>query len=342
MAALKGLAEDCRAFLKGKRIVITGGHGFLGSNVRAYLDKMNISYVAPTHAEMDAENTDDLRKYIREGDYVLHLAALCGGIRVNTARPHDLFERNLRMGLAVLDVCAEKKISKLLVIGTVCEYPDAAPVPLKEETMWNGLPNRDTGAYGMAKRMLLYYGIEFEKVLPFSITHLIPTNIYGPHDHFDPINGHVIPGMIARMYEAKLRNDPTFSVWGSGTQTREFIHAEDVSRALLLGLCKDTGPHAINLGSGREITIAHIAQLIKQYLGFEGKIIFDVTAPIGSKRRQLDTARAKTLLGFEATIELEKGLKELVEYYLYNHAEASTSVHRRSTSSLVSSGLLGK
>lgn len=319
MAAFNALPDDCLTFLRNKRIVITGGHGFLGTNVRAYLDVNDVPYIAPTRAEMDAEKEEDLRSIIREGDYVLHLAALCGGIRVNTARPHDLFERNLRMGLSMFRVCTEKKVGKLLIIGTVCEYPDDAPVPLNEESIWNGLPNSDTGAYGMAKRMLLYYGIEFKNILPFPVTHLIPTNIYGPHDHFNPETGHVIPGMIARMHQAMVQGKHEFPVWGNGLQTREFIHAEDACRALLLGLYKDTGPEPINVGSGHEITIGNVAKLIKKYLGYKGQISFDPTAPTGSKRRHLDTARAKKLLGFEAQIKLEEGLRNLVTEYVKTH-----------------------
>ncbi len=215
------------------------------------------------------------------------------------------------MGLNLFEACKKAQVGKVLVIGTACEYPDSAPMPLNEEDIWNGLPNPDTGPYGMAKRMLLYYGMT--SVLPFPIIHVIPTNLYGPHDHFDPMHGHVIPGMIARMLEAKNAKDASFTVWGDGTQTREFIHAEDACRGILLALWKENDPHAINLGTGTETSIHDLAYMIKEALGYEGTIVFDPSSPTGSKRRLMDVSRAKERLGFEAVIGIEDGLQELIK-----------------------------
>lgn len=310
------LPEAIKKQLLGKRIVITGGSGFLGSNLKLYLEQEGIPFIAPTRQEMNVKDSLSVSRVLQKNDYVIHLAARCGGIQVNMSEPRALFEENIAMGLTLFKVGTEKNIGKLLILGTVCEYPDNAAFPLKEEDIWNGLPNTDTGPYGMAKRMLLYQGVAFESTLPFEVTHLVPTNIYGPHDHFHPTKGHVIPGMIARMHNAKMRKDPTFPVWGNGQQTREFIHAADASRGIMLGLATHTGPQAINIGSGREIAIGKIAVLIKQYMGYAGDIVFDTNAPIGVKRRMLNTSRAEKILDFKSHIRLEDGLKETVEYFL--------------------------
>lgn len=306
------LPNACVADLRSRRIVITGGHGFLGTNLRAVLERHGIPFVAPSRAELDLEKgvPDGA---LKEGDYVLHLAAAVGGIKKNTDEGDALFTKNLTMGLNLFNACKKARAGKVLVVGTACSYPDTAPIPLQEKDIWNGLPNPDTGPYGMAKRMLLYYGVAFASALPFPIVHMIPTNLYGRHDHFDPVHGHVIPGMMARMLAAKEKGDATFPVWGDGTQTREFIHVEDACRGILLALWKETDPHATNLGTGKETAIRDLAATIKNALGYEGTIAFDTTSPTGSKRRRMDTTRAKERLGFEATISLDDGIADLVE-----------------------------
>lgn len=304
------LPDACIEDLGKRRIVITGGNGFLGTNLRNMLMAHGIGFIAPSRMEMDLEEGkyDDR---LQTNDYVIHLAAAVGGIRKNTDGADELFTKNLRMGLHLFEACKKARVGKVLVIGTACAYPDSAPFPLKETDIWNGLPNPDTGPYGMAKRMLLYYGIT--AALPFPIVHVIPTNLYGPHDHFDPLHGHVIPGMIARMLAAKEKGDAEFPVWGDGTQTREFIHVEDACRGILLALWKETDPHATNLGTGTETAIADLAVMIKKALGYEGKLVFDTSSPTGSKRRVLDVSRAKERLGFEAVIGLEEGLEDLMQ-----------------------------
>lgn len=306
-----GLPDACITDLRTRRILITGGHGFLGTNLREMLDAYGIRHVSPTRGEMNLENKDSAGMFLKKGDNVIHLAAAVGGIKKNTDEGDALFTKNLQMGLNVFEACKKAQVGKVLVIGTACEYPDAASMPLKEEDIWNGLPNPDTGPYGMAKRMLLYYGMTSE--LPFPIVHVIPTNLYGPHDHFDPVHGHVIPGMIARMLAAKKNGELTFPVWGDGTQTREFIHVEDACRGILLALWKETEPHATNLGTGKETTISDLAATIKKALGYEGEIVFDTASPTGSKRRLMDTRRAKDRLGFEASIDLNDGITDLVD-----------------------------
>ncbi len=305
------LPDACVADLRARRIILTGGHGFLGTNLRAMLDAYGIRHVSPTRGEMNLEKEDAAGMCLKKEDNVIHLAAAVGGIRKNTDEGNALFTKNIRMGLNLFNACKKAQVEKVVVIGTACAYPDAAPLPLNEDDIWNGLPNPDTGPYGMAKRMLLYYGMISD--LPFPIIHVIPTNLYGPHDHFDPVHGHVIPGMIARMLAAKQKGDATFPVWGDGTQTREFIHVEDACRGILLALWKERDPHAINLGTGTETSIADLARMIKNALGYEGEIVFDPSSPTGSKRRLLDTRRAKERLGFEASVGLAEGIAELVK-----------------------------
>ncbi len=304
------LPDACVTDLRARRILITGGHGFLGTNLRDMLAANDIPFVAPTRQEMNLESSVP-EGAIGTGDYVIHLAAAVGGIKKNTDDGASLFDRNLRMGMNLFDACKKAGAGKVLVAGTACEYPDDAPLPLNEEDIWNGLPNPDTGPYGMAKRTLLYYGVT--SPLPLPIVHVIPTNLYGPHDHFDPVHGHVIPGMIARMLAAKKKGDASFPVWGNGTQTREFIHAEDACRGILLALWKETDPHAINLGTGTETSIADLARMIKDALAYNGDIVFDPSKPTGSKRRLLDTRRAKERLGFEASVRLEEGIAHLAK-----------------------------
>lgn len=304
------LPLSCIADLRERRIIITGGQGFLGTNLRFMLRACSIPFVAPLREHMDLERRDAAAPFLREGDYVVHLAAAVGGIKKNTEDGEALFARNLRMGLNLLEACGASRVGKVLVVGTACSYPDAAPLPLNEDDIWNGLPHPNTGPYGMAKRMLLYYGISFHA---FPIVHVIPTNLYGPHDHFDPVHGHVIPGMIARMRTAKERGDATFSVWGDGTQTREFLHVQDACRGILLALWKEIEPHALNLGTGKETTIRDIAAIVQRATGYEGQIVFDPLSPTGVKRRTLDIRRARERLGFEASINLKEGLQEMIE-----------------------------
>jgi GDP-L-fucose synthase len=312
------LPAACTTELRKRRIVITGGNGFLGTNLRLMLEQEGIPFLAPSREDMNLEETGAAKNILQKGDYVIHLAAAVGGIRKNTDSGEKLFTSNMRMGLNLFDACKEAAVGKVLVIGTACAYPDDAPLPLREEDIWNGLPNADTGPYGMAKRMLLYYGIAFHETLPFSIIHLIPTNLYGPHDHFDPVHGHVVPGMIARMYNAQQAGDATFPIWGDGTQTREFLHVSDACRGILLALWKEEDPHPINLGSNTETPVIAIAQMIKTALGYTGELVTDPSAPTGSRRRMLDTTKAKERLGFEATVPLQEGIEEMVKEFLTN------------------------
>lgn len=310
------LPDACKAALQERRIVITGGNGFLGANLKIMLEKEGIPFLAPSRKEMDLEVPHTADAFLQKNDAVIHLAAAVGGIRKNTESGEELFTKNIQMGLNLFESCKKASISKLLVIGTACAYPDDAPIPLQEKDLWNGLPNADTGPYGMAKRMLLYYGVSFQHILPFPIVHLIPTNLYGPNDHFDPVHGHIVPGMIARMYNAKMAGDATFPIWGSGTQTREFLHISDACRAILLAIWKENDPTPINIGSGIETPVMDIAHMIQTALDYQGTLTVDQTAPTGSKRRMLDITKAKERLEFEATVLLQEGIDAMVTEFL--------------------------
>lgn len=316
------LPEKIVANLSGDRLVISGGNGFLGSNLRSFLDAHQISYVAPTRHEVDFEDEKAVMEFIQPNDNIVHLAALCGGIQRNIDQADEMLERNALMGIYLFRACRKKKVKKLLVMGTPCEYPDSSSIPLQEERIWEGPPNHQTGPYGMAKRLLLYYGQACQHLVNYPIVHLIPVNLFGPFDTFHTQYGHVIPGMISRMYLAHKRGDASFPVWGNGFQTREFQHAIDASRGILMALSEYDLSDPINIGTGVETSISELAMVIQEKLGYEGEIQFDRNAPVGVSRRVMNVSKAKTHFGYESLVSLEQGLEDCLEYFYEYEAEA--------------------
>ena len=303
--------------LKNSQITITGGTGFLGTNLRNAL----ISYGVPKENILCSGRNPNLRDresslpLFENTDIVFHLAANVGGIGKHKQEPATIVYDNLMMNTNVIDLSADKGVKKLVLVGTACSYPESAKVPLKEEDIWNGYPTKDTAPYGWAKRMMMVQAQAYREQYGLNSITLIPTNIYGKYDHFDSENAHVIPALISRITKAKESNAKEVAIWGDGTATREFIYAEDVARAFILGAERYNKPESVNIGTGIETPIKDLVYMLCELIGYKGRIKWDATKPSGSQRRQMDVARAEKEFGFRASIGLKEGLKETIEWY---------------------------
>lgn len=300
------------------RVVVTGGTGFLGRYICRALREQGLESVPLGSSNFDLIEQADVRALYRElrPDVVVHAAAACGGIGANVANPGRFLYENATMGLQLLEAGREAGLQKLILISTTCAYPERAPMPLRETDLWNGAPTSATGPYGIAKRMLHEACASYKQQYGLHSTVLIPANLYGPEDHFEPQNSHVIAALVRRYVEAAEQQDPEVTNWGSGLATREFLHAADAAEAVRLAVLKDTGSEPINLGTGRETSISDLASLVAQAAHYKGRTRWDTTKPDGQPRRCLDVTRAKERLGFEAKIPLEEGLRETVEWFV--------------------------
>lgn len=308
--------------LSKKRILVTGAHGFFGKHVaRNLIEKRGVreeNLVAPRHADLDLRVWDDCKKAVEGVDVVFHLAANVGGLGYNKDNPGSMFYDNMVMGAQLIEAARQAGVEKFVIAGTVCCYPGNAPVPTKEEYLWQGYPEEATAPYGLAKLMLLVQGKGYEKQYGFKTNFLIPTNLYGPDDHFDPVKSHVGAALVARFVEAAKSGAPYVEVWGTGKASREFIYIEDAAEGMILAAerCETSDP--VNLGTGIETPIKEIAELIKKLTGFKGEIRWDATKPDGRLRRMLDVSKAKREFGFEAETPLEEGLKKTIAWYKGN------------------------
>ena len=306
--------------LQGKKIIVTGGRGFLGGFVCKALDKRGAEVVAIGSSDYDLINQEDVARMYQEQQpqIVIHLAAACGGIGANVENPARFLYENAMMGLMLLEEGRKSDLNKFVLISTTCSYPKDAPLPLQEDSIWTGKPVGATGPYGMAKRLLHEacetYGRQYN--LPCAV--LVPANLYGPEDHFEEEKSHVIPAIIRRYVEAKNAGLASVSNWGTGSPTREFLHVADAAEAIALAAEKDVECVPINLGTGIETSIADLTNIIAEAVGYEGEVAWDTTKPDGQPKRYLDVTRAKELLGFEATISLEEGIRETVAWYKEN------------------------
>jgi GDP-L-fucose synthase len=303
---------------KQARIVVTGGAGFLGTHVVDELykngyPKQNI--FIPRSVDYDLRNPVVCRKIVKNANVIIHLAANVGGIGYNLENPGKLFYDNLIMGVNLLESARKAGVDKFVSIGTVCAYPKYTPVPFKEEDLWKGYPEETNAPYGLAKKMLLVQGQAYRQQYGFNSIYLLPVNLYGPGDNFNPRSSHVIPALIRKFVEAKSKNEPSVIVWGTGKPTREFLFVEDAARAIVLAMEKYNKPEPVNIGAAFEISIKKLAELIKELTGFKGKIIWDSSKPDGQPRRKLDTSRAKKEFGFESQTSFEKGLKTTIAWY---------------------------
>jgi GDP-L-fucose synthase len=300
------------------KILITGGNGFLGKHVTPKLQLLNYKVWAPNSKELNVLDRDCLsdkfNKY--KPDIILHMAALCGGILANKNSPADFLRDNTQMALNIYEVARENNIKYIYSLGSVCAYPKYCPTPFKEDNIWNGAAEETNFPYGQAKRTLLMLGQTYREQYGFKGAHLIPVNLYGEHDHFDLVNSHVIPALINKFTTAVRNNDPYVECWGSGEATREFLYAGDaadaISEAVLTGFDSDL---PINLGTGKEIYIKELAELIKELTGYTGEIVFNGTVSDGQPKRMLDVSRAKELLNWTANTSLKEGVLKTITWY---------------------------
>jgi GDP-L-fucose synthase len=301
-----------------KRVVVTGGAGFLGSHVVARLRQRGCQEMfVPRRRAYDLRRIDAIQRLYSETKphVVIHLAAVVGGIGANRLRPAEFVYDNLIMGAQLLHEAWRAGVEKFVAIGTVCSYPKYTPVPFKEEDFWNGYPEETNAPYGLAKKMLLVQAQAYRAQYDFNAIFLIPVNLYGPGDNTDLESSHVIPALIRRCVEARERGEDRIVVWGTGTPTREFLYVEDAAEGILLGAERYKGADPVNLGSGMEISIKELVALVARMTRFQGDIVWDPSKPDGQPRRRLDTSKAEHLFGFKAQTAFEEGMRKTIEWF---------------------------
>ena len=307
------------SYWSDKDILVTGGAGFLGSSlVRRILDEgAQISRIrTPRSAELDLRKWENCVKAVKDVDMVIHLAARVGGIGFNRKYPGKLFYDNAVMGIQLMEAARQQGVDKFVVVGTVCAYPKFTPVPFKEDDIWNGYPEETNAPYGLAKKMLLVQSQAYRQEYGFNSIYLLPVNLYGPGDNFDPDSSHVIPALIKKFVEAVRTGSKSVDVWGTGKASREFIYVDDAARGIALAAERYDKPEPVNIGSGIEISISRLVEIITKLTGFEGTVNWDASKPDGQPRRCLDVSRARQEFGFEAEMDFEEGLRRTVDWYL--------------------------
>lgn len=310
------------SFWNGKKVIVTGGSGFLGSHLVSKLKKRGATVIAPSHQEYDLVKLGDIQKMYDENpscDMVIHLAAKVGGIGANREHPGSFFYENLMMGVQLMHEAYLRKIPKFVALGTVCAYPKYTPVPFKEEDLWNGYPEETNAPYGLAKKMMLVQSQGYREEYGFNSIFLLPVNLYGPGDNFDPKSSHVIPALIKKCVDAVDNNKNEIVVWGDGSASREFLYVEDAAEAIILAAEKYNKSDPVNIGSSYEITIKDLVGIIAKQTGFKGKIVWDKTKPNGQPRRKLDVSKAKKEFGFTSKTTFEDGLKATIEWFRKNN-----------------------
>ncbi len=305
--------------IRNKTILVTGGNGFLGKHVIHELQQHGAKHLLyPSSKELNFCRLSDVKKAVKGVDGVIHLAAMVGGIGYNREHPAEMFYKNLLMGVQLIHEAWKAGVEKFVALGTICCYPKFTPVPFKEENLWNGYPEETNAPYGLSKKMLLVQSESYRAQYNFNSIFLLPVNLYGPGDNFNPESSHVIPALIRRMIEAKEKHMNEVVVWGTGKATREFLYVEDAARAIRLSLEYYDKSDPVNIGAGFEISIKDLVEKIKKYTGYEGKIVWDKTKPDGQPRRMLDTTRAKREFNFASTTDFDTGLKTTVDWYTQN------------------------
>lgn len=334
-------------FWKNKRVIVTGGAGFLGSFlVEKLIQRGAVDILVPQMADYNLVEREDIRRLLDEallppekrpshllpGGFkaaalpnfkpsdlvIIHLAARVGGIGANREHPAEFFYDNLMMGVELMHQAWQCGVGKFIALGTVCAYPKFTPVPFHEEDLWNGYPEETNAPYGLAKKMLLVQAQAYRQQYGYNAIYLLPVNLYGPRDNFNPSSSHVIPALIRKCLEAQDQNEKEIVVWGDGSPTREFLYVEDAAEGILLASEKYNGPEPVNLGSGYEISIKDLVEMIARLTGFKGKLVWDDSKPNGQPRRGLDVSRAEKDFGFHAGTPFEQGLGATIEWYRRN------------------------
>ncbi len=304
--------------LADKRILVTGGAGFLGSHVLEELERSGCRKIfAPRFFEYDLTNAETIKSLYHDirPQVVIHLAAVVGGIGANRENPGRFFYENLIMGVELMEQARLNGVDKFVAVGTVCAYPKFTPVPFKEEDLWIGYPEETNAPYGLAKKMLLVQGQAYRQQYGLNAIYLLPVNLYGPRDSFDPAKSHVIPALIKKCFDAVDNGSESIEVWGTGEASREFLYVEDCARGIRLAAERYDQPDPVNLGAGREIKIRDLVKLIARLTGFTGEILWDATKPDGQPRRCLDVSRAEREFGFRAATDFVDGLRKTIEWY---------------------------
>jgi GDP-L-fucose synthase len=301
----------------GSRVTVTGGGGFLGQYVVAALERRGYDVFVPRRVKYDlTQETAVLRLYAdARPEVVVHLAAIVGGIGANRREPGRFFYENLHMGTMLMEHARRNGVAKFVGVGTICSYPKLTPVPFTEDHIWDGYPEETNAPYGLAKKMLLVQGQAYRQQYGFNAIHLLPVNLYGPRDNFDPESSHVIPALIRKCLEATDRGERQIVCWGDGSPTREFLYVEDCAEAIALATERFDGPEPVNLGAGFEISIRDLTAMVAELSEFRGQIVWDPDKPNGQPRRSLDTSRARALFGFQARTDFRAGLKQTIEWY---------------------------
>src|SRR5437773_11583233 len=301
-----------------RRVVVTGGRGFLGSYVvEALRDHGATQVLVPERRQYDLRLLDAVDRMYRDmrPHIVIHLAAVVGGIGANRERPGEFFYDNLMMGVQLMEVGRQHGLEKFVALGTICAYPKFTPVPFKEEDLWNGYPEETNAPYGLAKKMLLVQAQAYRQQYGFNAVYLLPVNLYGPGDNFDPETSHVIPAIIKKCMDAVDSDAREVVLWGTGNPTREFLYVDDAAEAVVLAAERYNGADSVNVGYGSEISIKDLALLIASLTGFSGSILWDTTKPDGQPKRSLDVSKAERLFGFRAQVSFQDGLRRTIDWY---------------------------
>jgi len=305
-------------FWQDKKVVVTGGAGFLGRGVVRLLKQRGCHRIFVTRsAQYDLRNLSAIKRMLKKADpdVILHLAAVVGGIGANRENPGKFFYDNIIMGIQLIDQAYRHGVGKFVAVGTICAYPKFTPVPFKEENLWDGYPEETNAPYGLAKKMLLVQSQAYRQQYGFNAIFVLPVNFYGPGDNFSPRSSHVIPALIKKCIDAKNKGEGHITVWGTGRATREFLYVDDAVRGIVLAAERYDNPEPVNIGAGFEVSIKDLVARIVRLTGFQGKVIWDPSQPDGQPRRSLDTSRAKSEFGFQASIKLDAGLKKTISWY---------------------------
>jgi GDP-L-fucose synthase len=312
---------DSREFWHDRRVCVTGGAGFLGKNIVRKLQQRQAKDIfVPLITEYDLTRPEAIESMLDRAapDVIIHLAAQVGGIGANRARPAEFFYNNLMMGATLMHRAWQRGVAKFVAIGTICAYPKFTPVPFREEDLWNGYPEETNAPYGLAKKMLLVQAQAYRQQYGYNAIFLLPVNLYGPGDNFNPASSHVIPALIRKCIEAQEAGLDEVVVWGDGSPTREFLYVEDAAEGIVLASERFDGDQPVNLGSGNEISIKNLLETIVRLTGYTGRVVWDTSMPNGQPRRGLDTSRAEQYFGFKAQMSFEEGLRRTVEWYRQN------------------------